>query len=105
MATYLLGVDVGTQSSKGALVTPEGRVVAHLVVGHDVSRPFPGWAEHDADNVWWGDATRLIRGLLRHCHIDPADVAAVGVSALGPAMVPVDGEGRPLRPGMITSSV
>ena len=52
MPAYLLGVDVGTQSSKGALVTVDGRVVAHHAVEHGVSRPFPGWAEHDADEVW-----------------------------------------------------
>ena len=101
VATHLLGVDVGTQSSKGALVTVDGHVVAHCAVDHAVSRPFPGWAEQDADKVWWNDVARLIRGLLRQCSIDPSEVAAVGVSALGPAMVPVNDEGRPLRPGML----
>jgi xylulokinase len=101
VSTYLLGVDVGTQSSKGALVALDGRVVAHHAVEHGVSRPFPGWAEHDADEVWWGDVTRITRALLSQVSVDPADVAAVGVSALAPAMVPVDVNGRPLRPGML----
>src|SRR5687767_8484045 len=72
VAAYLLGVDVGTQSSKGALVTFDGRVVAHCAIEHDVSRPFPGWAEHDADAVWWGDVTMAVQSLLRQAAIEPA---------------------------------
>ena len=101
MAPYLLGVDVGTQSSKGALVTLDGHVVAHHAVEHGVSRPFPGWAEHDADGVWWRDVTTIVQALLRQAAANAADVAAVGVSALAPAMVPVDAHGRPLRPGIL----
>jgi xylulokinase len=99
MSTYLLGIDVGTQSSTGALVTDDGCVVARHAVEHAVSRPFPGWAEHDADEVWWGDVTRIIQALLSQ--VDRAHVAAVGVSALGPAMLPVDADGGPLRPGIL----
>jgi len=101
VSAYLLGVDVGTQSSKGALVTLDGRLVAHHVVEHGVSRPFTGWAEHDADDVWWGDVARIARALLRQVCADPAEVAAVGVSALAPTMVPLDASGRPLRPGIL----
>ena len=101
MSGYLLGVDVGTQSSKGTLVTVDGRVVAHYAVEHAVSRPSPGWAEHDADAVWWGDVTRIVRALLSWGAVDPADVAAVGVSALAPTLVPVDADGRPVRPGIL----
>ncbi len=101
VAAYLLGVDVGTQSSKGALVTIDGRVVAHCAVEHDVSRPFPGWAEHDADRVWWGDVITVVQSLLRRAAVNPADIAAVGVSALAPTMLPVDAHGRPLRPGIL----
>ena len=64
------------------------RVVAHHAVEHGVRRPFPGWAEHDADEVWWGDVTTIIHALLRQAAVDPIDVAAVGVSALAPAMLP-----------------
>ena len=101
MSSYLLGVDVGTQSSKGVLVSLDGQVAAYHAVEHGVSRPFPGWAEHDADAVWWADVTSIVRALLRRTEVDPASVAAVGVSALAPAMVPVDADGRPLRPGIL----
>ena len=101
MSAYLLGIDVGTQSSKGVLVTLAGRVVAHHTVEHAVSRPFPGWAEHDADGVWWGDVRLVCQALLSQAAVDPAHIVAIGVSALAPCLVPVDARGRPLRPGML----
>ncbi len=101
MSTYLLGVDVGTHSTKGALVTQDGELVAQAAVEHGVSRPRPGWAEHDADAVWWGDVSQIITRLLHSVSVQPAEIEAVGVSGLAPAMVPVDSEGRPLRPGIL----
>src|SRR5688572_18147806 len=101
VSAYLLGIDVGTQSSKGALLRVDGRVAAYHAVEHGVSRPLPGRAEHDAEAVWWGDVVLITRALLEQAGVDPADVAAVGVSALAPTMVPVDAHGRPLRPGIL----
>jgi sugar (pentulose or hexulose) kinase len=51
--SLLLGVDIGTSSCEEVLTTPDGAVVATAVREHVVSRPHPGWAEHDARTVWW----------------------------------------------------
>jgi xylulokinase len=101
MSTYLLGVDVGTHSTKGVLVTQDGGVVAQTVLEHSVNRPQPGWAEQDADRVWWNEVSEVFVRLLQAADVHPRQVAAVGVSALAPAMVPIDGNGRPLRPGIL----
>jgi xylulokinase len=101
MSTYLLGVDVGTHSTKGVLVRQDGNVMAQAVLEHGVSRPQPGWAEHDADRVWWNDVSQVISSLLRDTSVQATAVAAVGVSALAPAMVPIDADGKPLRPGIL----
>jgi xylulokinase len=98
---YLLGIDIGTYSTKGVLVTPEGHVLANQVVEHGVSRPIAGWAEHDPHEVWWNDVTHVIAALLQRAAAQAADVAAVGISALAPAMVPVDASGKPVRPAIL----
>lgn len=98
---YLLGVDIGTYESKAVLTTPEGRVVCSLARPHDLSIPRQGWAEHDAEGVWWGDLCALVRGLLAESGIRSADVLAVGCSAIGPDMLPVDEECRALRPAVL----
>ena len=43
--TYLLGLDVGTQSLRAALVDPTGRAVAYGVSPIETRYPRPGWAE------------------------------------------------------------
>ncbi|MBV9729240.1 MAG: sugar kinase, partial [Pseudonocardiales bacterium] len=52
MSSLLLGVDIGTASSKGVLVRDDGTVVATATRAHEVSMPHPGWVEHDAQQVW-----------------------------------------------------
>ncbi|CAA9543750.1 MAG: Carbohydrate kinase, FGGY family [uncultured Thermomicrobiales bacterium] len=96
----LLGVDIGTYSSKGVLCTPAGEVLADATVEHGLSLPRHGWAEHDADAVWWHDLVAVTRQLLGGRY-DGADVGAVAVSAIGSCLLPVDAAGRPLRPGIL----
>ncbi|WP_425144925.1 FGGY-family carbohydrate kinase, partial [Deinococcus sp.] len=98
-ADLLIGVDVGTSSSKGVLVTLAGELVASQVVPHGLSNPQPGHYEQDADGVWWHDAVQIIRALLDGQ--DASRVAGVGVSAIGPCLLPLDGAGHPLRPGIL----
>ena len=97
----LLGIDVGTYSSKGVLVTPAGEVVRQAVVEHGMDVPQPGWAEQDADGVWWHDVAVLCRRLLDGDPYQGDDVAGVAVSAIGPCLLPLDEAGRPLRPGIL----
>jgi xylulokinase len=96
----LLGIDVGTYSSKGVVCTPTGEVIASATVEHGLSLPRPGWAEQDADAIWWTDVVQLCRTLLRDT-VQPDQIGAVAVSAIGPCMLPVDHQGRPLRPAVL----
>ena len=57
----LLGIDVGTQSSKGVLVRPDGIVGRRGRAEHGMDIPRPGWAEQDADAVWWADVVARSR--------------------------------------------
>jgi xylulokinase len=62
--------------------------------------PRPGWAEQDADAIWWADVCSIARSLV--AAVPPGDrIGAVGVSAIGPTVVPLDADGRPLRPAIL----
>lgn len=100
MTTYLLGIDVGTYSTKGVLTTPEGEVLHQHVVEHDVSFPKPGWVEQDADAIWWSDVVAVCHSV-RDAGFETSNIGAVAVSAIGPCILPVDEAGKPLRPGML----
>jgi len=101
MSNLLLGIDVGTYSSKGVLTDPGGAILKKHVVEHSVSFPQPGWAEQDADAIWWQDVVTICRALLDGAPYSGSDVAGVALSAIGPCLLPLDERGRPLRPGIL----
>ncbi len=98
---YTLGVDIGTFETKGVLVDGDGVVVASAVRRHEMIVPQPGWAEHRPEQDWWGDFVHVTRALLADSGIDPRAIIAVACSAIGPCMLPVDGDGAPLMNGVL----
>jgi xylulokinase len=101
MGQLLLGIDIGTYSSKGVLVEPDGTVLRTQVVEHTMSIPQPGWAEQDADRIWWADFVSICHALLDGTPYSGEDVGGIAISAIGPCMLPLDAQGRPLRPGIL----
>ncbi|MEW6420712.1 MAG: FGGY-family carbohydrate kinase [Deinococcota bacterium] len=99
-AELLIGIDVGTYSSKGVLVTLDGRVLRQHALPHGISLPAPGHVEQDAEAVWWADTLALLREVLKEPY-SGADVAGIALSAIGPTLLPLDESGRPLRPGIL----
>jgi xylulokinase len=100
---YLIGIDIGTTTSKGVIVTPQKKTIAACSIEHEVDRPHPGWAEHDAEKVWWGDFVNICRTLLQQSSVNPQQLLAVGCSTISPVILPVDKNGRPLRKGILYS--
>jgi xylulokinase len=98
---YLVGVDIGTYSSKGVLVTTDGRVVASHTLPHGLDMPKPGFFEHDADKVWWHDFVEIVGELLGNSGIDPKQILGIGTSAIGSCVLPVDERGNALRRGIL----
>jgi xylulokinase len=97
----VLGIDIGTSSSKGVLATPDGTVVAVAQWPHPLSLPRPGWAEHDAEAVWWADFLGLCRELVDRARADGAEVVAVCASGIGACLLAADANGNPLRPAIL----
>lgn len=96
-ASLVLGVDIGTSSSKGVLVDLEGRIRATTVREHEVSRPHVGWAEMDG-MLWWSEFVSIAEELVSR---NLGAVIAVGVSGMGPCVLVADVDGVPLRPAKI----
>lgn len=99
--THTLGIDIGTFESKGVLVDGEGRITATASRPHKMLVPRPGWAEHRAEEDWWGDFVAICREVLATSGIAAKDIRAVAASAIGPCMLPVDGAGAPLMNGVL----
>ncbi len=98
---HYLGVDIGTFETKGVLVDEKGEIVARAHRGHKMLVPKPGWAEHDPNKDWWGDFVFVTKALLGQSGIDPKSIHAIGCSAIGPCMLPVNEAGEPLMKGVL----
>ncbi len=96
-----LGVDIGTFESKGVLVDRSGQILAQAVRKHGVIIDHPGWAEHRADEDWWGDFVFITKELIGKAKISPEEISAIATSAIGPCMLPVSAAGAPLRNGVL----
>ena len=101
MKQLLLGIDVGTYSSKATLTALDGTVLRTAAVPHDIRIPQPGHVEQDADAVWWHGLCALCRMIFASGPYTPGDVAGVAVSAIGPCLLPLDAAMRPLRAGIL----
>jgi xylulokinase len=96
----LLGIDIGTGSTKGVLTDTAGAVLATETLTHSMELPRPGWAEFDAEAVWWREVCDISRALIARVPAD-GSVAGVCVSGQGPCLVLCDDDLRPLRPAIL----
>lgn len=99
MSDLVLGIDIGTGSTKGVLARADGVVVATAIRVHEgaMTMPRPDHAEMDADSVWWADIVAVCRELLT----EGRAVSAVCVSGLGPCLLLTDDLGAPVRPAIL----
>ncbi len=98
---YLLGIDIGTYESKGVISDRQGNILGYAAIPHELSLPRPGWAEHAADEVWWHDFCSLVKTLIDQTGISASEFAAIGCSGIGPDLLPVDKNGKPLRAAIL----
>ncbi len=99
---YVLGVDIGTQSTKALLIDAAGgRIAAQHSHAYQPDTPRPLWAEQDAA-VWLNAVVACIAGCMEQSGIPPGEVAALCVSSLyGGSGIPVDAAMQPLHPCLI----
>lgn len=93
---YLIGIDFGTNETKGCLSDAGGNVVKTTKRSHSLIIPAPGFAEHDPEGQWWTEFKSIIREFLSF-GIKNTDIAAIGVSTIMAAVTFLDDDLRPLR--------
>ena len=79
MAQYIMALDAGTTSNRCILFDQEGRVRAAAQKEFPQIFPKPGWAEHDAREIW---ATQLGVAVeaMGKIGATAADIAAIGIT-------------------------
>ncbi|MBS9478332.1 FGGY-family carbohydrate kinase [Ancylobacter radicis] len=95
----VLGLDIGTTSTIGLLLRLPGEILGVVSRPVTLSSPQAGWAEEDPAQ-WWANVRAITRELIETSGIDPAEIVAVGVTGMLPAVVLLDAQGQLLRPSI-----
>ena len=97
---YMLGLDVGTQSLRAAIVDLTGHPKAFGVCSIETRYPQPGWAEQDPSR-WWSAAREAVGKALDEAGILPEQVAGIGLDCTACTVVVCDLDGNPARPALL----
>lgn len=95
----VVGVDIGTASTKAVVFTGGGRVLGHHAASYALLTPAPGVAEQDPEAIY-AACLVAIRGALRSVARGTGRVRGVGFGAAMHSLIAVDGEGKPLTPSI-----
>jgi len=98
----VLGIDLGTGSTKAAVVDDRGRVAGRGAAPHRVEHPVPGAAEIRPD-AWLVSVAAAVGDALDQAGGAPVD--AVGLSGQMHGVVCADAAGSPLRPALLWPDV
>jgi xylulokinase len=99
-APLLIGIDAGTSACKAVLVDGDLEVKATSRASYPTSRTLNGSVTQDAFD-WLGAVETTLRDLVGACN--PADIAAVGLTAPAHNVVLVGANGEPLAPVVLWS--
>src|SRR5260370_9052012 len=98
MAELVIGLDIGTSSTKAVAVDGAGAVGAAVTGRHGIRQPRPGWFAQDAQAIWWKQSRQLLPEIMTAEPGSRSGIRAVGVSGLRPCLVRCDSNRTPLRP-------
>jgi xylulokinase len=99
-APLLIGIDVGTTSTKAILCDLAGNVLAQAAQEYPTAYPHANWAQQDPED-WWRATCISLQQTLRESCVNARQIASITVSSQAPTLVPVDRNGRPLHPALI----
>jgi xylulokinase len=106
MTAYVIGVDIGTQSTKALLCDAAGRIVAQHAKGYRPDTPKPLWAEQ-WPSVWLDAVFECIAGCVAQAKATVPGFASDSLKAIcisglyGGSGIPVDDRMEPLYPCLI----
>ena len=94
---YFIGVDSGTSGIKAVAFDMEGRELAVKRRSLKGITPCEDWYEQDME-VIWENCCACLKGVLSQ--IEAEKVLGIGITAQGDGLWMIDGEGKPVRPGI-----
>ncbi|MCS7240554.1 MAG: FGGY-family carbohydrate kinase [Candidatus Bipolaricaulota bacterium] len=98
--TVILAHDLGTTGDKAVAIDLYRGLLTSAFVPYETHSPFPLGAEQEAAQ-WWNAVCQASQAVLASGAFSPTDLAVVVFSGQMMGCLPVDAQGRPLRPAII----
>ena len=93
--SVILGLDIGTTNVKAAAYLENGERLAAASIPYPTYYPQPGWAEQNPLD-WRGSIKDALTQLAQSLRGRVEEIAALGLSAHAPGLIPVDSRGSSL---------
>lgn len=101
---YLLGIDIGTSSTKSAIFDYKGNLISLSARSYTFDVDKPGYAEQDPE-VWWQATAESIAEAIQRPGIDKSQIIAVGLSGQMHGLVGLDAENNVVRKAILHCDV
>ncbi|KAF9154488.1 hypothetical protein BG015_000775 [Linnemannia schmuckeri] len=98
-----LGVDVGSGSSRAALITDTGKLLAIHSTPFSTSRPAPDYFEQSSDEIWASICTS-VKATLQLAKVDPSQIHGIGFDATCSLVAYTSGTPETAQPVSISPS-
>ncbi|MEK4513608.1 gluconokinase [Paenibacillus sp. FSL K6-2524] len=93
--TYMIGIDLGTTSTKAVLYEKNGTVIASANEGYPLYIPSFSAAEQNPEEIF-NAVIKCVDQLMRQTKIQPESVMFVAFSSAMHSVIPIDSNGKPL---------
>jgi gluconokinase len=99
MKPYIVAVDIGTTSTKAAVIREDGQIRAVLSVEYPLYTPAPDRAEQNPNEIVEGAAS-AVKGVIAKAGVKPEEIRCVVFSSAMHSLIALDREGNPLTPSI-----
>ncbi len=97
---FVIGIDAGTTSIKGLLLSTDGQIVASAGEEYTLDTGPGDICEVDPE-IYWEVTCRVIRRLVTESGKEPAAIRGLAFASQGETLIVVDSDGKPLRKAIV----
>ncbi len=98
--SYLIGIDAGTTSIKGLLISADGSYQKIIQKEYSLEYRDGEIVELDPE-IYWESTRFIINQLLSQSRVRPKQIRAISFASQGETLITVDNDGKPLRKAIV----
>lgn len=92
---YVIGVDIGTTSTKAVLFSADGTVISNHGIEYPLYSPTPETAEQNPEEIFMA-VLNAVKHVMQESAVPPEDILCVSFSSAMHSLIAVDQQGKPL---------